>query len=197
MIYTEPAWKALVVTTNEPLFTPEQCQLVMQKGLSLAPVKGTVGTRLKGDNIGTHDETIRKSTVSWIPFNEMPDMYREIEQAVLATNNNHFGFEGLKMSEYAQFTQYKTGGEHYSWHMDCDMKGERQPPVRKISMTIPLVPETDFDGGQLEFNKAGDVLRLKQGHAVFFASFLQHRVTPVTRGTRYSLVQWFNGPSFR
>ena len=197
MIYTEPVWKALVVTTNEPLFTPEQCQLVIQKGLSLAPLKGTVGTRLKGDNIGTHDENIRKSTVAWIPFKQMPDMYREIEQAVLSTNNNHFGFEGIKMSEYAQFTQYKAGGEHYDWHMDCDMKGERQPPIRKISMTIPLVPETDFDGGQLEFNKAGDVCSLKQGQAVFFASFLQHRVTPVTRGTRYSLVQWFNGPSFR
>jgi len=36
----------------------------------------------------------------------------------------------------------------------------------------------------------------KQGTVIVFPSFLKHRVTEVTRGKRYSLVQWLNGPDF-
>ena len=41
------------------------------------------------------------------------------------------------------------------------------------------------------------VAKIKQGHAVFFASFIRHRVKPVIRGTRKSLVMWFGGPPFK
>ena len=198
MIYTEPTWKSLVVTTIDPLFTPEQCQLIIKKGLSLPPVEGNIGIGMKETEVPKKvDETIRKSRISWIPFNDMPEMYHDIEITVGRSNNNHFNFDGIVMAEPAQFTEYKSDGSHYGWHMDLETLGVNQPPIRKISMTIPLVPETDFDGGQMEFNKPGDKLSLKQGQAVFFASFLQHRVLPVTRGTRYSLVQWFTGPSFK
>jgi len=43
----------------------------------------------------------------------------------------------------------------------------------------------------------GKTAKLKQGQAIFFASWLQHRVKPVTRGERKSLVMWFGGPSFK
>ena len=43
----------------------------------------------------------------------------------------------------------------------------------------------------------GKQFKLKQGHAVFFASWLQHRVKPVTQGERKSLVMWFGGPAFK
>ena len=198
MMYTEPTWKSLVVTTNGPLFTPEQCQLVIKKGLSSKAEKANIGMGTTDSNKAQGiDEATRKSTVSWISFNDMPEMYQEIRMTLGRANNNHFGFDGITMAEPAQFTEYKSDGGHYGWHMDSDVIGKNQPPIRKISMTIPLVPETDFDGGQLEFYKEGNVLPLKQGQAVFFASFLQHRLLPVTRGTRYSLVQWFTGPSFK
>ena len=38
---------------------------------------------------------------------------------------------------------------------------------------------------------------LKQGQAIFFASFLRHRVAPVKKGIRRSLVMWFGGPPLR
>jgi len=204
MMFTEPIWKSLIVTTNRPMFTPEQCQLIIKKGLSLKPEKGITGSPPQGPITSeaerqkkVPDENLRKSTVRWIDFKEMPDMYKEIGQTVGRANNNHFGYEGLTMVEPAQFTEYKSDGEHYGWHMDSDTLGRHEPPIRKISMTVPLVPETDFEGGQMEFNKPGDKIHLKQGQAVFFASFLQHRILPVTKGTRYSLVQWFTGPSFK
>ena len=57
--------------------------------------------------------------------------------------------------------------------------------------------ESEFDGGDLELCEEGKVAPLKQGHAIFFASFLNHRVKPVTRGTRKSLVMWFGGTPFK
>ena len=43
----------------------------------------------------------------------------------------------------------------------------------------------------------GKFAELKQGHAICFASFINHRVQPVTRGVRQSLVVWFGGKPFR
>ena len=43
----------------------------------------------------------------------------------------------------------------------------------------------------------GKVAKIKQGHAVFFASFIRHRVKPVIRGNRKSLVMWFGGTPFK
>jgi len=203
MIYTEPVWKSLIVTTINPMFTPQECQAIIKKGLSLPPAEANIGIEKKENEKKEEeitqrvDEKIRKSTISWIPFPEMPEMYQIIEQTIGRANNNQFNFDGIVMGEPAQFTEYKEDGGHYNWHMDIETIGVNEPPIRKISMTVPLVPETDFEGGQMEFNKPGDVLHLKQGQAVFFASFLQHRVLPVTRGTRYSLVQWFTGPPFK
>jgi predicted 2-oxoglutarate/Fe(II)-dependent dioxygenase YbiX len=39
----------------------------------------------------------------------------------------------------------------------------------------------------------GKIARPKQGQAIFFASFIRHRVIPITKGTRKSLVMWFGG----
>ena len=43
----------------------------------------------------------------------------------------------------------------------------------------------------------GKFARPKLGHAIFFASYIRHRVVPVTRGVRNSLVMWFGGTPFK
>ena len=64
-------------------------------------------------------------------------------------------------------------------------------------MTLLLSPEDQFEGGDLEVSSPGKFAKLKQGHAIIFASFLNHRVKPVTRGIRQSLVMWFGGTPFK
>ena len=64
-------------------------------------------------------------------------------------------------------------------------------------MTLLLSPLNEFEGGELELMDNNKGVKLVQGQAVFFASFIPHRVKPVTRGERKSLVMWFGGPSFR
>ena len=60
-------------------------------------------------------------------------------------------------------------------------------------MTLLLSPESEFEGGGLELMDENKVARPKQGQAIFFASFIRHRVVPIKRGVRKSLVMWFGG----
>ena len=126
----------------------------------------------------------------------MPEMYKDIEKIMKQTNGNHFGFDGMCINEQAQYTEYPEGG-FYEWHVDNDVNMQYEPPVRKISMTCLLSPENEFEGGDLELMAEGKVAKIKQGQAIFFSSFIRHRVTPVVRGNRKSLVMWFGGTPFR
>ena len=192
MIILEPKWKSYVVETTGPVFTPEQCKLIIEAGRAEPKQQGQVG----GGSGGTVDTKTRTSHISWIPFKKMIDMYKDIEKIMLKTNGNHFGFEGMRLTEPAQYTEYPEGG-FYDWHIDNDINCAHEPPVRKISMTCLLSPENEFEGGDLEIMSEGKVAKLKQGQIVFFASFVRHRVKPVIKGNRKSLVMWFGGTPLR
>ena len=197
MIFKEPRWKSYIVQTITPIFTPEQCQDIINIGRSMPPKMGEIGV---GDNLDNKEKIKvekRLSHISWIPFKSIKSMYRKLEQTMYETNQNHFGFDNMQITEQAQYTEYLNGG-FYEWHTDNGinfMNGTS--PVRKISMSLLLNHESEFDGGDLELCEEGKVAPLKQGHAIFFASFLNHRVKPVTRGTRKSLVMWFGGTPFK
>ena len=193
MIPVEPKWKSLIVETVTPVFSPAQCQDIINMGESLKKEQAQVGT---SQPEGKQDTEKRITTISWIPFKKLPEMYQILETLVHRTNGNHFGFDGIQLAEPAQYTHYPVGG-FYGWHTDNDVIGKNEPPVRKISMTLLLSSPNEFEGGDLELMDQGKSAKLKQGQAVFFASFIPHRVIPVTRGERKSLVMWFGGPSFR
>ena len=192
---TEPRWKSFMVETTAPIFTPEQCQMIIKSGREEPKQTAEVGNE-KGDKEGVLDTETRTSHISWIPFKKMNDMYKDIEKIMKTTNGNHFGFDDMQITEMAQYTEYPEGG-FYDWHVDNDTNFAHEPPVRKISMTCLLSPENEFEGGDLELMKEGKVAKLKQGHAIFFASFIRHRVTPVIKGNRKSLVMWFGGTPFK
>ena len=193
MIITEPKWKSWIVETTTPLFTPDQCQQIINCGRRQPPQKAQVGMCKPGSGLDTKK---RITTISWIPFKEMQPMYNDINKFIKTANKNHFGFGDIQITEQAQFTEYPEGG-FYDWHMDTDVVMQHEPPVRKISMTCLLSPENQFEGGDLELMAPGKRVKLKQGHAIIFASFLNHRVAPVIRGVRQSLVMWFGGEPFK
>ena len=190
---TEPRWKSYIVETTKPVFTPEQCQTIIEAGRKQPRQDAIIG----GNNgEGKLDTNTRISHISWIPFNALPPMYETIEKLMLQTNGNHFGFDGMRINELAQYTEYTEGG-FYNWHIDSDVICKHEPPVRKISMTLALSPDSEFEGGGLELMSEGKTAKPKQGHAIFFASFIRHRVKPVIRGRRQSLVMWFGGTPFK
>ena len=116
----------------------------------------------------------------------------------------------IKAAESMQLTRYKKGG-FYSFHRDgqADHLSTYDHPgnpfmhghVRKISMSIIL--NDNFEGGAFEFASYGKEkceitpIDAKAGDIIFFPSGMEHRVAPVTKGVRYSLVNWFVGPPVR
>ena len=191
----EPKWKSLIANTIGPLFTPEQCQDIINMGHQQKSEEALVGHKDEKD--GKYDTKKRITTISWIPFPALPDMYRIIERSMKQANRNHFGYEGMQLTEPAQFTEYPKGG-FYDWHMDAEVNCHFEPPVRKVSMTILLSPQNEFEGGDLEFMSEGNKPpQLLQGQAIFFNSMIRHRVAKVKKGIRRSLVMWFGGPPFK
>ena len=191
----EPKWKSLLANTVGPLFTPQQCLDIIKMGHQQPPEKAMVG--MKENKDGGYDTKKRLTTISWIPFKAMPDMYKMIERSMKQVNRNPFGYEGMIITEPAQFTEYPKGG-FYDWHMDAEVNCHFEPPVRKISMTILLSHPSEFEGGDLEFMTEGNKPpQLIQGQAIFFCSMLRHRVSKVKKGKRQSLVMWFGGPPFK
>ena len=194
MIITEPKWKRWVVETTGHIFTPKLCQDIINLSKTLPSEKGKI---FEGVKEGVKEgEGKRVSTISWIPFNKMQPMYDEVNTFIQKTNKNQFGFGDIQITEMAQITEY-IKGELYDWHTDIRVDMSLEPPVRKLSMTLLLNDPSEFDGGELKIAGVETSPIMKQGHATIFASFLQHKVTPVTRGVRRSLVMWFGGEPFK
>ena len=192
---TEPRWRSFIVETTTPIFTPEQCKMIIEAGRAEPRNDASVGSN-KGIKGGVIDTKTRTSHISWIPFKKMTEMYKSIDNIMKTTNGNHFGFDNMQITEPAQYTEYPEGG-FYEWHVDNHINMQHEPTVRKISMTCLLSPENEFEGGDLELQDEGKVAKIKQGHAIFFASFIRHRVKPVIRGNRKFLVMWFGGTPFK
>ena len=187
--YSEARWKSYIAETTKPVLTPQQCDELIRIGQNEPTTEGKTNQKE-----GTHG--YRRSTISWIPTDKAAPIYQIIKRWMEMTNTNHFGFDTVQLSEQAQYAEYHKDG-FYNWHMDSNVEMNNMPTVRKISMTVLLSPENQFEGGDLELMAPGKRVKLKQGHAIIFASFLNHRVAPVTRGVRQSLVMWFGGTPFK
>lgn len=149
-----------------------------------------------GDNYGVVDK-IRKSEVSWLTnTNETTWLYDSMGYICRMINGQFFGFDLYGFIEDFQYTVYRPDGDHYTWHVD---KGIINNSPRKLSMVLQLSDPSEYDGGDLEFYVQGEPLKAekKKGLVYVFPSWVLHRVTPITRGTRRSLVVWVAGPKFR
>ena len=147
---------------------------------------------------GTYDPTIRSSKVKWIPKSrEFQGLYERIAQEILMHNQQHWKFDLTTLREQIQYTEYHAEDKgKYDWHLDI---GSGWSSLRKISVTINLSDPKDYDGGVLEFNMGGKTITQgskAKGAITIFPSYLLHRVSPVTKGERYSLVAWANGKAF-
>ena len=87
---TEPKWRSFIVETMGPIFTPEQCKMIIEAGRSEPKKNAEVGND-KGSKGGVLNTETRTSHISWIPFKKMPEMYKDIEKIM----NVHFLFYPL------------------------------------------------------------------------------------------------------
>ena len=152
----------------------------------------------------------RKSNVVWM---DDPWIYKEIHPLIHAANQNAGWNFQWDFSESCQFTKYKLN-QFYDWHCDSWNKPYDKPnepnthgKIRKLSVTVSLSDETEYEGGDFEFdfrssddgsNQPQICKEIKpKGSVVVFPSFVWHRVKPVISGTRYSLVMWNLGQPWK
>lgn len=142
----------------------------------------------------------RMSNVTWFtPTEDTQIIWEKIVNLIAEMNAKFFHFDLTGCYEPAQLTLYKAeDGGHYDWHTDANPKMQSVP--RKLSMSLLLSNRSDFDGGNLEVKNDSDDLKVcaqERGRAWFFPSYTLHRVAPVTKGVRRSLVLWVGGPPFK
>ena len=172
------------------VFTPEECKAITNFNFELGP-----GLTEDGKNTGT-----RKSQIYWIPKTEkFAELYQKIMNLVGQCNRDFYNFDITSLTENLQYTEYDESYQgHYDWHFDIG-----NGPLncgRKLSVSIQLSDPSEYEGGELQFSIGGDqtvVSEKDQGTMTIFPSYMKHRVTPVTKGRRRSLVTWITGPPFR
>lgn len=171
-------------------FTPEECNFLRDQHFDVKP--GRVGTEE-----GVLSE-VRKSRIFWIPRTfQWKGLYEKLMGIIEQCNREYYNFEITGLSENLQYTEYEAEYEgYYDYHLDI---GSGIESSRKLSITVQLSDESEYEGGELEFVTGCEKKHAtkKQGDVIVFPSYLLHKVNPITRGKRCSLVTWIGGPPFR
>jgi PKHD-type hydroxylase len=195
---------------------PKICDDIIKYGLSKSESMGITGG-YGNKNLSKKEikdmKRLRNSDVVWLDDNWI---YKELHPYIHKANiNAGWNFE-WNFSEPCQFTKYKLN-QYYDWHCDSWDKPydksntQENGKIRKLSMTCQLTDGSEYEGGELEFDfrnynpNMRDELKhkiqckeiLPKGSIIVFPSFVWHRVKPVTKGVRYSLVVWNLGYPFK
>ncbi len=167
-------------------FSKEECQTI----INIAKDKGLIEGKAKGKS------GIRDSKISWLyPNDDMDWVFRRVTDITLNLNERFFKFDLFGLNEGFQFTNYEAPSGKYGKHVDRGMN----IPVRKLSISIQLTNPEEYEGGELYLytTDEGDLMDKTQGTLILFPSYVLHEVTPVTKGTRNSLVTWVTGKQFK
>jgi PKHD-type hydroxylase len=177
----------------EGAFTPSELDRIEAMGDALALDKAT----LVGLEQGEEYSRIRVTRTAWIkPGPDTKWIYDRMQALVRTLNDKVWQFDIRGFSEDFQYTVYQGAeGGHYDWHVDQGGLSK----VRKLSMSLQLTDDAAYEGCDLQLHGTNHIETAPRarGTLIAFPSYVLHRVTPITRGTRKSLVVWTTGPRFR
>ena len=180
----------------EGFLTPEDINLLLAQPEWLNLQAGCVG----GSGPADVNASIRESQISWLGVKpELAPICEKLYLAVAEVNRRFFHFDLTGFHEPMQLGLYtgETQG-HYDWHTDASPTDTHVP--RKLSLSMLLSDPSEFEGGEFQVKTCNDTVQTldtQKGRAWFFPSYTLHRVAPVTKGVRRSLVLWVGGPAFR
>jgi len=177
-------------------FSAEECENIIDRALKLPMVASTLGEESR-----LADPSIRRSNIRWLSETDpmFSDVFKKFWELQIRMNRDFFGFnvQNLHSLQFAEYDSEYQG--EYKSHQDvfwCSTK----PTHRKISMVVQLSKPEDYEGGKLVLERVTYGLpedSINRGTVIAFPSFIYHRLEPVTKGKRYSLVGWFEGPKFQ
>ncbi|NBP56383.1 2OG-Fe(II) oxygenase [bacterium] len=201
----------------QSVLTPRFCDEVIKYGTAHEEQLALTGGFDRKDPRKLNEEELRDlkkkrdSNIAWLNDTWI---YREIHPYIHEANKQAGWNFDWDFSESCQFTKYKLN-QYYDWHCDSWDKVYDKPDdpnshgkIRKLSVTCSLSNPEDYVGGELEFDFRNNdpdkqqTIRtcteiLPRGSICVFPSFVWHRVKPVVKGTRYSLVIWNLGYPYR
>jgi len=177
----------------------EICQKLIKLGKGKWNQAQILGSKEENKSL----DNTRKSDIVWINDQWVYDL---IWEYMLIANESAGWKYNIVAAENCQITRYTKDG-FYTWHKDGmgshnEVRNEPDNKflhgnTRKLSMSIVL--NSNFEGGDFEMRGEGErggAPKLKEGSIIVFPSFMEHRVAPVTKRIRYSLVAWFVGPPY-
>lgn len=177
----------------EGAFTDQELDWLQDKAIR-AEQQAQVGGNPQPDDLNQ----IRRSKVSWL--NKSQDtawVFEKLSDVVSSLNAQFFRLDLTGFGEPIQLTNYDQSDHGmYGWHQDY---GGRISPSRKLSIVLQLTDPARYEGGNLQVLTSGEPqnIRKQRGLIAAFPSYTLHQVTPVTQGSRQSLVAWITGPAFK
>lgn len=163
----------------------------LQAQARTANTQATVGGNPTEDEL----KKIRRSQVKWLDNTSNTRwVYEKLAHVVSRLNADYFQFNLTGFGEALQLTNYECADRGtYEWHQDYG-----GGISRKLSLVLQLSDPADYEGGNLQIMTCGqpENIRKQRGLISVFPSYTLHQVTPVTQGSRQSLVTWVSGPSF-
>jgi len=209
-IYNDPIERQRLTYTWcfwDGAFTPvelnKMCKYFSEQGVERGTTVGKLNE--SGESEQKPDEAVRVSNVKFYNVNEDTSWIFERMNWVIEQVNERFynyNLNGYDTFQYTEYDDFELG--RYDFHQDM-LSGKNMPSnmydTRKLSMSLLLnEPGVDFEGGEFQINSGkeseAETIEFKRGRMVFFPSYAIHRVAPVTKGRRKSLVVWVTGPKF-
>lgn len=181
----EYAWR-------DDVFTKEELKKIISLEKELSFSDATTGTSV------LNDSSIRQTKVSWVQNNiDNYYIYSKLCNTAVILNSIYFQFDLHGYNESLQYSIYEEGIGHYTWHYD--MGTVFNSPPRKLTTILMLSDHREYSGGDLEIYNERSPKKLEKvfGRVYVFPSYIYHRVTPVTKGTRRTLVGWVCGNRFK
>jgi PKHD-type hydroxylase len=172
----------------EKAFTEEECDKIVQLSKSIQ----TQQAEIKGSKPVNLD--IRNSNIKWLTCNDDTKwIFDKLCSYAQDCNQIRYGLDLTGYTEPLQFTEYTKGG-HYDWHQDFS-SGDLS--IRKLSQVLLLSDPKSYKGGDLTFFKDTTKIPNTKGTLINFPSFEFHKVEPILKGKRHSLVAWISGNPFK
>jgi len=176
-------------------FSPDELAMIEAYGDRLTAEKATVGSD-QAEGMRVRDN-IRVTQTAWMEASaESKWIYDRIQGVARGLNDRVYQFAISGFSEHLQYTVYHGAeGGHYDWHVDHGPLRTR----RKLSISVQLSDGSQYEGCDLQF-QAGNQIETaprERGTVIAFPSYVLHRVTPCTKGTRKAIVAWTTGPQFK
>jgi len=164
----------------------------LQEQAQKADQRAQVGGNPTGDDLAK----IRRSHLSWLEKTpETAWVFEKLGHIASALNAQYYRFDLTGFGEPIQLTNYNQSEQGmYGWHQDYNAKISR-----KLSLVLQLTDPSQYEGGNLQVATGGQpqTVRKQRGLVAAFPSYVLHQVTPVTSGSRQSLVAWISGPAFK